>query len=950
MKRSIFGLILSLNASLLFSGEVFFEKGKTDWKIFVSPQAKPEELYAACELQQTLLKISGAHFEIICTEEKPARHTIVLGDLSNPVVREKARDWKISSGEREQIGIYTSDNCLYLVGNQPRAVLYAVYTFLQKYLGVRWFWPGTSGEFIPGKEYWSLPELSYHYQPFFLYRGFHLCGDWRQVESFKEWMARNFINIYRHASSPKEKKFGFYSLASSHNARLPQSLFQEHPEYFAEVAGKRYAENICFSHPETERLVAEGLADYIRKHPYIEILSIYPADNQTYCRCEKCRQTDVSTCWFQFYNRVSLRLKKEFPHLKFATLAYQGYRSVPACSVENASMVEYCPYDRCHVHLFNSPDCKFNQDTLKAIENWKKTGQRIGIYGYEFDIFRKNFRFVPFFSLLEDGIRTYKNLELVSVITEISLSPKTGPETSVLNVQNRLPLYLYARLLWNPEEKMSAVVQDWCQTIFSPASEEMYQYYLSLDKAWSCLLEHRTILADAAGTAQFFLTDSLREKAETLLIAATEKLSRWSDSQKEKAQAALQREKVLLRQWDSLVQFKQQLPDFFLPFLSQGSEIKETFCQRKLICSSKKEDYSAEAKIAWNTEAILLEAVCHKLKSSPVKTKRDDNIDSEESLEIILSPGLAGPVWHLIVNPLGTVQDYLVFNQKRQDHWNPDWQAVTFREADFWSVRINIPFSSLGETVSPGDLWEMKLIRRTGYTGEELSFPAGEKKGLVFFSGKNLPERNLLWWSGRPEREKEREKNLVLEFFHSGWQMHLVTTGEELLSLLPQSQVFWFRHPQGTNKVPEEFWQKYLVPAISEGAVAVFSSYWDIPLEKYFNQADFKVTSCTIKNLPLPARRSVFLAPGDWISIPNNLLPDLKNKITPCYGFLPEKPDAWTILATAPRDEKETFFYILMRKYGKGMIFLCGTDIPVSPVKLLENFVAYYQKQTASER
>jgi len=949
MNRIIFGIILFLHACLVFSEEFFFQKGKTDWKIFLSPQAKPEELYAASELQQTLQKISGAHFEIICTEERPARHTIVLGDLSNPFVREKAREGKISSEEREQIGIYTSDNCLYLVGNQPRAVLYAVYTFLQNYLGVRWFWPGTSGEFIPRKEYWSLPQLSYHYQPFFLYRGFHLCGDWRDVESFKEWMARNFINIYRHASSPKEKKFGFYSLWSSHNARLPQSLFQEHPEYFAEVAGKRYAENICFSHPETEKLVAEGLADYIRKHPYIEILSIFPADNQTYCRCEKCRQTDVSTCWFQFYNRVCFRLKKEFPHLKFATLAYQGYRSIPACSIENTSLVEYCPYDRCHVHLFQSPDCKFNQDTLQAIENWKKTKQRLGIYGYEFDVFSKNFRFIPFFSVLEDGIRTYKNLQLASVITEVSLSPKTGPESLVFHYQNRLPLYLYARLLWNPEEKMSALVQDWCQNIFSPASEEMYQYYLSLDKAWSCLPEHRTILGDAAATAQFFLTDPCRQKAETLLIAATEKLSCWSDSQKEKALVVLQREKVLLRQWDSLVRLKKRPPDFFLPF-SPSPEIKETFCQRKLICPSGNNDSTAEAKIAWNREAILLEVVCHRLKSSPVKTKRDDNITSEESLEIILSPGLAGPVWHLIVNPLGTVQDYLVFNQERQDDWNPDWQPVTFRQADSWSVRVTIPFSSLGETVSAGDLWEMKLIRHTGEPSKELSFPAGEEKGWAFFSDKNLSEKILLWWSGRPEKEKEREKNLVPEFLQSGWQMHLVTTGQELLSVFPQCQVFWFRHPQGTNKVPEEFWLKYLAPAISEGAIAVFSSYWDIPLEKYFNQADLNVTVCTSKNLPLPARRSTFLAPGDWASKPNNLLPYLKDSITPYYGFLPEKPDAWTILATAPIDEKESFPYILVTAYGKGMIFLCGTDIPVSPVKLLENFVGYYQKQTGSER
>ena len=35
---------------------------------------------------------------------------------------------------------------------------------------------------------------------------------------------------------------------------------------------------------------------------------------------------------------------------------------------------------------------------------------------------------------------------------------------------NRLSLYLYARLLWNPDEPMSEVIGDWCQTVFGAAA------------------------------------------------------------------------------------------------------------------------------------------------------------------------------------------------------------------------------------------------------------------------------------------------------------------------------------------------------------------------------------------------------------------------------------------------------------------------------------------------
>ncbi len=77
---------------------------------------------------------------------------------------------------------------------------------------------------------------------------------------------------------------------SSHNVVLPESLFEDHPEYFAEIGGKRYKSNICFSNPEVDRLVAAATADYVRKRPFLDILSnFFPSDNQDYCRCARWR-------------------------------------------------------------------------------------------------------------------------------------------------------------------------------------------------------------------------------------------------------------------------------------------------------------------------------------------------------------------------------------------------------------------------------------------------------------------------------------------------------------------------------------------------------------------------------------------------------------------------------------------------------------------------------------
>jgi len=566
----------------LFAREPLFENGCTAWKIYLSPQAEQAEAYAAQELQVALKKISGADFEIVSSQEAPVSNAIIIGDLKNPEVNAQSVALKLSPGEVEETAVYTLGSRLYLAGNQPRGALYAVYSFLQNQLGVRWLWPGPDGEFMPAKSSWDLPGLAFNHKPAIPYRGFHLCGDFYrgpEAELFREWMGRNFINIYRHAAPLKEKRRGFYSMWSSHNVSLPATLLEQHPEYFAEVGGRRYAVNICFSNPEVDKIVAEKLVEYIRKHPYLDILSVFPSDTTVYCRCEKCSKMDPSTAWFEFYNRLTDVLKKEFPNLKIATIAYFEYRNVPKCPIRNTAFVEYCSYSRCNIHPYGQAGCKHNEDTMSSMLAWKDTGLPIGNYGYEFDIFTKNHRFTPFLSMIDDAVKTGKKLGHVTMIPEVLLiSPKYVPaEEYIFNVQQRLPIYLYARLLWDPEQKMTDILQDWCQTAFGEAAPPMYAYYLSMDCAWGAMPNHATILGNALGIAPAFLSDKLRKEAAADFLAAEESLPKiGSQTGRERATAALKLERILFNQWQDLYQMMDNpiIRSLVLPLLPQIDEFK----------------------------------------------------------------------------------------------------------------------------------------------------------------------------------------------------------------------------------------------------------------------------------------------------------------------------------------------------------------------------------------
>lgn len=282
----------------------------------------------------------------------------------------------------------------------------------------------------------------------------------------------------------------------------------------------------------------------------------------------------------------------------------------------------------------------------------------------------------------------------------------------------------------------------------------------------------------------------------------------------------------------------------------------------------------------------------------------------------------------------------------REDLWSPDWRAVTRLDTDRWEAEMAIPFACLARLPDPDDVWQVRFQRHNGGRRGVASsvFPARGTAMLVFTSAART-DRALLWWSGAPEREGKWDARLRQDTGRIGWELNLVTTREELLAVHSRCHVFWFRHPNGPNKVPADYWTEHLEPAVRNGALAVFASYWHVPLDEYLGDPSLRVKVLTCGKIPLAGRRSRSVAPGEWATTPNDLLPALERRITPAYGFVPEDPAGWTVWATAPRQGDNDYPYLLTRPHGKGTIVLCGDSIPIPAAKLLANFVVHHSKR-----
>jgi hypothetical protein len=698
--------------------EALFDNRKTEWKIYLPAKADPAETYASEELQVALKKISGVDFMVVKGGEIPSRNAIILGSLeSSPEIKSKTVELKLKADKVEQLAVYTIGNNLYLAGNNPRGCLYAVYSFLERELGVRWLWPGDDGEFMPAKNRFALPKLAWNYAPSFRFREMTPCGLHKHVPT-EIWMARNFLNNGSRTESVRDKA-GFVRADSTHSVSLsynndPEKEFKSHPEYFSMVNGSRVVEGIagCWSNPGFEQKMIQTQIELI-KSSNAELLNIFPADVTLRCECRECtKNPDPSSRWFDFYHKIILSLKKEFPDLKFGNIAYQEYRAVPATEVKGLEYVEYCQYNRCYVHKLDDKDCQLNAKSVAELKEWQKKAP-MGIYGYEFDVFEPVI-YVPFWNMLADEIKAYRNMKLVIMKTEMGVNySKEIPREDLAGMKLRLPYYLYARLVWNPDADVNTLIADWCRNVYGPGADAMFAYHQAMANAWDSMKLHLSYFgASPNSMAKYFLNPALIKLAGENFRKAAKAIAEITDpAQRARIQSELELEQALFRQWEKLYRAsRENLSILQLPLLKGD----QAFAQAaKMPMKSKTGKHKpTESFIYWTNDGLHLRVICYDPQITELKkgsAGRDVELWSNDHLEIFLDCDDGKAYRHLALNPAGGFCDA----EGMDTSWNPDWQVKTVIGKDRWTADVRLPFAAFGKTPKGGDRWILVLTRNS---------------------------------------------------------------------------------------------------------------------------------------------------------------------------------------------------------------------------------------------
>ncbi len=452
----LFYVMMLVVAAGCLNAQTIFKDGKSDYVIQLKADAIPTEKTAAAELQEHIRLMGDVKLSIV--NQVPAGKKAIR-IAANPQLEADAVVLKLQE-----------DGTLLIGGGSPRGVLYAVYTLLEDYAQVRW-WTPTAAR-IEKRAEWTLPELNYTYTPAFKVREvFYLPV--RKNEAFAARMRNN--GHFNEISAAYGGHQPILEFCHTFNKIIPSTLFKTHPEYFAEIDGKRSlgidVGQPCLSNPEVLEMVKKKVLEWLRVNPGTSIVAVSQNDNSDYCRCAKCAALDnaegtPAASIINFVNQVADAVAVEFPNVWVETLAYMYTQKAPKTIKPRDNMIiRLCSFK---VNYAQPLDSDANAAFRDDIRDWARLSKRLYIWNY---VINFSDYFSPFPSIRHFG----QDLRFMAA-NRVEAVFEQGTGLNELSDMMELRQWLLSQLIWNPEHDQEALTDEFLEGYYGAAAPYVKQY------------------------------------------------------------------------------------------------------------------------------------------------------------------------------------------------------------------------------------------------------------------------------------------------------------------------------------------------------------------------------------------------------------------------------------------------------------------------------------------
>jgi hypothetical protein len=481
------------------------------------------EIYrrSADELIRYIEKATGAKLEIF-EENKPlpvGKKLILIGESPLTI------KYGISSTDLplEGFRIKTFPEGLAIVGRMPEnnlggglyapkysaswGVLFGVYDFLERFCGVRWYYPDDLGIYIPRIATLSIPPFEYSNWPNFSKRSGAHWSFFRKENPMNEETGLKEFSQYFRAGDSSYLEFGAHSPINFgiHATVAPECMEQGKD-------GTHSKDFPCYGNPKTVDLMYEDLVNFYEKgdmRPFISPRSgrpwcapsatrimISPPDKPVSCNCEFCKNLwrddwgsmgSASIIMTEFVSKLASRIHAKWPEKKVLYLPYLNYMLCP----DGLKLPENVVIQMTKMYGTASAKEELVAEFYNAqIRKWNRACDSNKIVTWEYSCWPAESTFLPFQypHTLQKFYQDNRNSIYGSLIDgHPSQAGRRIPADSTSGGEwaySHPTFYIWYRLLWDPDFNVDAALDEYCSLMYGAAAPEMKEILGLLTNRW----------------------------------------------------------------------------------------------------------------------------------------------------------------------------------------------------------------------------------------------------------------------------------------------------------------------------------------------------------------------------------------------------------------------------------------------------------------------------------
>jgi hypothetical protein len=651
--------------------------GKSVFRVFLSTQASNSQDFAAQELVKYLMESTKVSLQLVKDDHPVPKKSIILGD--HPFIKKTFSE--INFDELGDEGFYWLFNKDYIIiaGSKTRGTIYGVYSFLEEFLGIRWYDPECT--IVPNHKNINLPMISKKKLPSLSYR---IVTYLNQLDPDYSLKLKCNMNPFT-----DEDHGGGYFLSTAHLTHTfyqlvdPKNYYADHPEYFALVKGKRVSNlgQLCLSNSDVIQIATENVLKWFEEDPRIHSMGVIQNDVNNYCECEACKALehkygDVhSAPIINLCNTIATKLKEKYPDPpKYVhTIAYT-YSLIPpqGLKVHERVLVVVCDmYPDCADHKPIGQD-PLTENYVKYIKDWVRISPNVLAWHYAVDFVHFLMPF-PNFKALYENTKIYQSLGLKGILFQGT--QQMGVYGEFEEFRN---WFLY-KMLWDTTLGFDEIVNDFISGYYGKAAPVIKEFFDELHKTaelpWVKM--HLYSGLEAGYLTKEFVVNYLNKikaslevvKSNPEVLAHVEKVLMSLDYSylifPVKYDVVLGKiyPQDLTYRTEVLSRFKQYIAKFNIKVAAEDVPVKSFINRQELI--TKENDILALAEIAPTVMGIM-NSLIDKVKSS-LDTK--ENFRPNEFIISVLKAGL---------HPM-EISHWM--NEKEIGSWTTD--------ADIWTKKFN---------------------------------------------------------------------------------------------------------------------------------------------------------------------------------------------------------------------------------------------------------------------